>query len=155
MPHLTVWARCWKARPYGSKLCFDLAKVTVSHSLGFSIQLFSEHLLKQPLLLCWPLSSAVSECGGWAALKSCLQCDNPYLGLSYLGYLTNNSMSTAKSVISWCLFFRVQLLCSNLSEDDRAACHRPTPSVLLVQLCCVSLWLLELGNWSRLKITCV
>lgn len=27
---------------------------TVSHSLSFSIQLFSKHLLKEPLLLCWP-----------------------------------------------------------------------------------------------------
>lgn len=43
----------------------------------------------------------------------------------------------------------------HLPEGDRAACHGPTSSVLLVQLCCVSVWLLELGNWSRLKITCV
>lgn len=61
--------------------CFDLAKVTVSHSLGFSMQLFSKHLLKEPLLLRWPLSGATSECGGWPVLNSWLQFDNPFLGL--------------------------------------------------------------------------
>lgn len=65
--------------------------------------------------------------------------------------LTNSSMSPAKCVISWRLFYRVRFLWPSYQGDDGTSCYLPTPSVLLVQL---SVWSLDLGNWLKLKITC-